>query len=348
MPDLFRKLTSMRFQMVAWTVLLVGMAACSSRNNEPHAHQDAVIDSVAYYTRAIMEDSTNAQNFAQRARLFLANGNLDPALRDLNQALMIQPDQPKYYLALSDVYLVLGQTDNSLAALKKATGLDPNLVPAYLKLAEVYLLIDRPDAAMGAARQALFLDDQNAEAYYMQGISLLQSGDTNNAIVNLQISTRLDEMNFMSYMQLASIAVARGDTMSAMYLREALKDQPQDERALFFLGMILQEQHHNEEALSYFKQVMEYYPKNKRAFYHAGYLSLVELGNPQDAKTFFSQAVDLDSTYVEAVYNLGRTCEELKEYGKARQYYKQSLKLLPNYPLAVQGMNRLDDQGLGL
>jgi len=75
---------------------------------------------------------------------------------------------------------------------------------------------------------------------------------------------------------------------------------------------------------------------------------LVELANPEDAKEFFSQAVTLDSTYVEAVYNLGRTYEELQEYKNARKYYKESLRLLPNYPLAVQGMNRLDDQGLGL
>jgi len=348
MPDLFRKLMSTYIPVLAATITLWAMSACSSHNNNGQSLQNTEADSVAYYTRAIMQDSSNAHNFAERARLFLANGNLDPALRDLNQALLLHPDQPEFYLTLSDVYLVLGQTDNSLAALKKATKLDPNLVPAYLRLAEVYLLIDRPDAAIGAADQAILLDDENAESYYMKGISLLQEGDTNNAILNLQISTRLDEVNFMSYMQMASIAVARGDTMSVWYLKEALKDQPQDERALFFLGMILQEQHHNEEALSYFKQVMEYYPKNKRAFYHAGYLSLVELGNPLDAKTYFSQAVYLDSTYVEAVYNLGRTYEALEEYGYARKYYRQSLKLLPNYPLAVQGMNRLDDQGLGL
>jgi len=348
MPVLLNELMSKRFQLVVWVIALTWLSSCSTPAHDKHEGQDAAIDSVAYYTRAIMADSTNAHNFAERARLFLANGNLDPALRDLNQALILQPDQPNFYLTLSDVYLVLGQTDNSLAALKKAIKLNPNLISAYLKLAEVYLVVDQPNAAIGAADQAILLDAENAESYYMKGVSLLMAGDTNSAMLNLQISTRIEKINFMSYMQMASIAVARGDTMAVTYLKEALKDQPQSERALFFLGMLLQERHKYEEALGYFRQVMEYYPNNKRAFYHAGYLSLVELAKPEDAKEFFSQAVVLDSTYVEAVYNLGRTYEELKEYKNARKYYKESLRLLPNYPLAVQGMNRLDDQGLGL
>ncbi len=348
MPVLFKKKMSLRFQVVVLTVIVLWLAACSSQSSEQQSSQAAGVDSVAYYTQAIMSDSSDAQLFAARARLFLANGNLDPALRDLNKALLIQPNEPAFYLTLSDVYLVLGQTENSLSALKKATKLDPNLVAAYLKLAEIYLVVDRPDAAIGAADQAILLDAENAESYYMKGISLLMAGDTNSALLNLQISTRIEKINFMSYMQMASVAVARGDTMAVTYLKEALKDQPKSERALFFLGMLLQERHKYEEALGYFRQVMEFYPNNKRAFYHAGYLSLVELANPEDAKEFFSQAVTLDSTYVEAVYNLGRTYEELQEFKNARKYYKESLRLLPNYPLAVQGMNRLDDQGLGL
>ena len=331
-------------QLVIISFVVTGLFSCTNQTSSVGAQEGSTVDSIVYYTQNIVSDSSNAQLFASRARLYLANGNLDPALRDLNRALALQPENPSLYQTLSDVYLVLGQTDNSLGALRKAISLNPDAVPPYLKLAEVYLLLDNPRAAIGAVDQAISLNGDNAESYYIKGISLLKSGDTLNAILNLKISVRVDEANFMSYMQLASIAVSQDDTLSIYYLKQALKDQPQDERALFFLGMTLQEKRDFEQALDYFQQVVELYPLNKRAFYHAGYLCLVELSRPNEAVEYFGQAVALDSNYVEAVYNLGRSYEEISDEQQARKLYKKALIVLPNYPLAVQGMNRLDEK----
>lgn len=348
MPKKFNYINAFPKLVVILIAGVFWLFSCDHQINESGNEQRGEVDSIAFFTKRIISDSSNAQLFADRARVYLANGNLDPALRDLNRALILQPDEPSLYLMLSDVYLVLGQTDNSLTALKKAIRLRPDQVASYLKLAEVYLLIDDPHAASGAADKAIQLDVNNAESYYIKGISLLQAGDTLDAVLNLKISIRVDTANFMSYMQLASIAVAQGDTMAVYYLKQALIDQPQDERALFFLGMTLQEKRDYYNALEYFKQVVQLYPKNKRAYYHAGYICLAELSQPEYAVEFFGQAVTLDSNYVEAVYNLGRSYEELADYKNARRLYRKSLIILPNYPLAVQGLNRLDDQKLGL
>ncbi|HDO27438.1 MAG TPA: tetratricopeptide repeat protein, partial [Bacteroidetes bacterium] len=64
-----------------------------------------------------------------------------------------------------------------------------------------------------------------------------------------------------------------------------------------------------------------------------------EFENAIDA---FQQAIAIDPSYVEAVYNLGRTYEAMGQYDKAREQYKLALKLKSNYPLAIDGMNRLD------
>ncbi|MFA5417802.1 MAG: tetratricopeptide repeat protein [Bacteroidales bacterium] len=333
---------------VALVLVMVWLSGCETKNDQSEGQKDTTVDSVGMLTRAIMEDSTQANLFLSRARVYLKNGNIDPALRDLNQAIQLQPNNPYSYQMLSDIYLILDQTDNSIASLKKAIKLNPDLVASYLKLAEVYLITGNPNAANQAADEAIRIDRNHAESYYIKGISLLESGDTANSILNLQISVRLDTINFMSYMQLAAISIAQADTLTAYYLTQALKIQPKEERALFFLAMTYQEQRKFQDAIDKFKLVTEYYPNNKRAFYHLGYIYLAELSDYGSAKIEFQKAIELDPNYVEAVYNLGRTFEALKEYKTARSYYKQSLELLPNYPLAVQGMNRLDDNGLGL
>lgn len=338
----------LRFWPITLAFLVIWLSACNNPTQQTEERQEATIDSIALFTKRIMKDSSNASLFASRSKIYLKNGNLDPALRDMNRALTLSPDKPGLYLTLSDIYLVLGQTENSLASLKKAIRLNPELVAPYLKLAEVYLMVNDPKSANSAVDQAIEIDRNNSESFYIKGISLLQAGDTTNARLNLLISTRLDTINFMSYMQLAAVAVAQKDTLSATYLKEALSCQPHDERALFFLGMVEQEQGQYESALENFKQVTEWYPLNKRAFYHAGYLCLVELSDYASAQKYFQEAVDLDSKYVEAVYNLGRTYEAMEDYNNARKYYRTSLELLPNYPLAIQGLNRLDDNGLGL
>lgn len=328
-----------------WFILLLGCTP-SSESRQTAAISGA--DSISLLTEEISQDSINAQRFILRAKLYLRNGNIDPALRDLNHALILEPQNPNLYLLLSDVYLILGQTENSLTSLRRAVSLNPDRVDSYLKTAEVYMLIGNAKAANEAVDRAISIDRDNAESHYLKGIALLMEGDTARAKVSLQISTKLRESNFMSYIQLASIAVAQNDTLAEYYLQQALLDQPQDERALFFMAMINQEKGDFDEAIRYFDQVIELYSLNKRAYYHAGYICLAEIADYSKAEGYFKSAIELDSTYVEAVYNLGRTYEALSDFKKARELYKTSLQLLPNYPLAVQGMNRLDDQGLGL
>ncbi len=344
--NMFLQLRGLILVFIAGVTLVLG--SCAHKLEKGTENVNSVTDSIALLTENIRQDSLNGNAFMLRAKMYLKNGNIDPALRDLNQALLLQPENPDLYILLSDVYLILGQTDNSLASLRKAVSLNPTGIKGYLKSAEAYMLVDNLKAANEAVDRAISLDRNNAESHYMKGIAMLMAGDTAQAKLSLQISTGLRESNFMSYIQLASIAVAQGDTLSEYYLHQALLDQPQDERALFFMAMVNHEKGDFDEAIKYFDQVIELYPENKRAYYHAGYICLAEVDDYKNAESYFTKAIELDSSYVEAVYNLGRTFEAKQEYKKARQQYKQSLQLLPNYPLAVQGMNRLDDQGLGL
>ena len=65
----------------------------------------------------------------------------------------------------------------------------------------------------------------------------------------------------------------------------------------------------------------------------------------ESAAQAFRQVIDLNPANVRAVYNLGRAYEAMGRYEEARLQYRRSLKLLTNYPLAVQGLNRLDEMG---
>ncbi len=324
-------------------LIIVASFGCDNTSPKKSITADGSLDSISIITNLIIDDSLNYNFWASRAELYLKKGNINNALRDLQNALELAPDNPKLFLLLSDIYLVLGQTDNSIASLKKSIRLKPDSEAPYLKLSETYLLLNDPVTAIRYADEAININRQNPESYYVKAMGLMGDNDTAAAIINLGISANLDSNNYMANMQLGSIYTAMEDTSSITYFYRALKIRPNDERSLYYIGMYYQEHKRFEQAISKFNKIAELYPDNKRAYYNMGYIYLVEMKDFENAKIMFQEAISINPRYVEAVYNLGRTYEAMQDYKAARKQYKLSLELLPNYPLAVQGMNRLDD-----
>ncbi|MBC8321195.1 MAG: tetratricopeptide repeat protein [Bacteroidetes bacterium] len=316
---------------------------CDNSNQKKQLPNEHGVDSISIISELLLNDSLNASLLGQRAELFFQKGNIDPALRDLQFALELSPNNPKLFILLSDIYFVLGQTDNSIVSLKKAIKLNPDDENPYLKLSETYIILDNPITAIKYADEAIKINRQNPESYYVKAMGLLENNDTAAAILNLKISTNLDSNNYMAFMQLGAIYTTANNALSFTYFNNALRAVPDDERALYFIGMYHQEHGEFEKAIERFSRITELYAGNKRAYYNMGYIYLVEMEDFEKAKFMFEKAVSINPRFVEAVYNLGRTMEAMGDYNGAREQYKKSLELLPNYPLAVQSMNRLDD-----
>lgn len=335
----------MKKQFIVLLMFVVALVffGCNDANRKKHIAANNDADSITIITNLLMGDSLNPGLFADRAKLYFQKGKIDPALRNLQSALKLTPNDPKLFLLLADIYFALGQTDNSIASLKKSIRLNPSDETPYLKLSEAYLLLNEPPTALRYADEAIKVNRQNPECYYVKAMGLLENSDTSAAIVNLGISANLDSNNYMAHMQLGAIYTTANDTLSKTHFNKALTAKPDDERALYYLGMYYQEHGEFAKAIGKFSRVTGLYPDNKRAHYNMGYIYLVEMEDFVNAKTMFQKAISINPRFVEAVYNLGRTMEAMGDCNGAREQYKKSLELLPNYPLAVQSMNRLDD-----
>lgn len=322
---------------------IIGVVGCQGPVTHKTSSGKEIVDSVRYFTNLIAEDSLDHSLFARRAKNFLERGNIDQSLRDIQQALKLNPENPELFILLSDIYLALGQVDNSIMSLKKAVSLNPdNIIPA-LKLSEIYVMMEQTDIAIRYADEAISIDRFDAEGYYMKGVGLLAKGDTTEAITNFRISSNYDSTNFMTYMQLGAIYAAMQDSISGEYFHKVLDIKPDDERALFYLGMYYQEREDFDNSLKMYSDLTEKYPDNQRAFYNMGYIYLVEFQDTDNALIMFEKAIEIRPRFVEAIYNLGRTKEAMGDLNGAREQYRKALEVLPNYPLAVQSLNRLDD-----
>jgi len=237
---------------------------------------------------------------------------------------------------------VLGKIDNCISSYKKAAALEPDSEKPFLKLAETYLMLQKFNTAAGYIEKAISINPNSSMAFYFKGIQLMETGDTLQAITQLRIAANLDSSNYRALMQAGSLLSATGDTLSVEYFAAALKARPDDEQALYYLARELQEQGRFDEAIEKYEEVNVLYSGNKMAYYNEGYIYLVEKQEYGNAVEAFGQAIAIDPSFVEAVYNLGRTFEAMGRYDEAREQYKMALKLKTNYPLAVDGLNRLD------
>lgn len=324
-------------------LIVFSLAGCQQegRNTKKENSQLTTVDSLEIVTDMISSDSSDYRLYLLRAHLNVEQGKIDPAFRDVNTALELNPQASDTYLLLSDLYFIIGNADNAIGALKKAAELDPRNEVPYVKLAETYLILKNYSMAQKSTDMALSINVNNADAYFLKGIAFMEQGDTVSAVTNLRISANMDTAAYPAYMQLAAIFQQQHDSIALDYYKEALSIRPDDEKALFGLARFYQELGSFDDALAYYKKVNELFPQVKEAWFNSGYIYLVEKENFDQAIHYFKQAIYIDPAYVEAVYNLGRTYEAQGKYDEAAAQYRQALELHTNYPLAIEGLNRM-------
>jgi len=106
-------------------VILLGcLYSCSESSSKKTGpswkSENQKVDSLTLLTRQISLDPANSNLFKLRAGIYLKEGRIDPAFRDISKAIELNPENPENFLMLGDIYFVLGKVDNCLSSYKKA------------------------------------------------------------------------------------------------------------------------------------------------------------------------------------------------------------------------------------
>ncbi|MDD4373175.1 MAG: tetratricopeptide repeat protein [Bacteroidales bacterium] len=299
-------------------------------------------DPLAVLNSQITNDSTNADLLVERAKLYFKQDRIDRALRDINQALSYDSKQLEAYLLLSEIYYGMGQAENVRKTLLKAAEVAPNDPRPQVKLAELNLLQRKLDLALGYTDKALAMKSYNPDTYYVRGMIFLARKDTLSAIKNFMIARDQDENFFEALYQIGVVYSAQHNPLAVDFLKDAIKRFPDSFVARYQLALYLQDHNAVDEAIAHYDTLLMMQPDNSHIFHNLGYVHLVYLLDYEKAISYFDTALSIDPDYIDALYNKGRTLEEMGQYLTARDIYEQVLNKQTNYPLAVEGMNRLD------
>jgi tetratricopeptide (TPR) repeat protein len=229
-----------------------------------------------------------------------------------------------------------------IKTLNKVVEIAPNDPRPQIKLAELHLLQRKLNLALGYTDKALAMGSQNPEAYYVRGMIFLAKEDTVSAMKNFMIARDQDENFFEALYQIGVVYTAQHNPLAVDFLEDAIRRFPASIVARYQLALYLQEHDAVEDAIAHYDTLLMMQPDNSRFIYNLGYVNLVYLQDYEQAISYFDAALSIDPDYVDALYNKGRTLEEMEQYVTARDIYEKVLEKQTNYPLAVEGLNRLD------
>ena len=332
--------------------LLLALFAC---DNTPKPENDnttqepaapvTVTEAIQLLSDSIAIDSTDAHLYVNRARAFFANEQIGQAMVDINKALQLDPNNVDTYLLLADVYYTMGDQDNIASTLNRAAEINTLDARPLVKLAELNLLQQNFNLAIGYVDKALGLSSYNPRAYFVKGMCYMAAKqDTVSALRNFQIASEQDANFYDPVEQISRIYAVQQPPYAMDYLRKAQQQFPDIPTARYELALFLQSHGEPEEALLHYDTLLMQRPDNYIVLYNKGYVNYVYLEDNQAALDYFNQTLALKPDYLDAKYNKGRVLEQMGDYAQAIDIYKEVLKTQPDYRLAIDAINRIQNQ----
>jgi Tfp pilus assembly protein PilF len=129
------------------------------------------------FSGAIALKPSSMLGWLRRGETYQLRDELGPALRDLRQAVHLDPSSPRANERLGDVLLTIGRHARAAEQYEAYLAIDDRAPSVYVKLGLARFHEGRCGAADVALRRALALDERIAEAHYLLGLCATESND---------------------------------------------------------------------------------------------------------------------------------------------------------------------------
>ncbi len=328
--------------MAFFLLLCAYLFSCTGKNDAPGKKSSSTgnpaLDSL---NTLISADPTNAQLYAGRAAVFLELNNYDNALADLQTAITTDSLQPAFYHLLTDVYIQYFKSWQALRSIQKAADLFPNDIPTLHKLAETQLLLRQYAESLSTLNSLLTLDPNNADAHLLLGMNFKESGDTARAINSFQKAVNLNSELLDGWINLGQLHESRGHAVAGKYYETAVQIAPENVLAHHAKADYLSRSDDLDGALASYRTILEIDPEYVEACFNSGLIYL-DLDSIPQARQQFDRAVSISPLHVRAYYYRGYCSEQSGDLAQAEADYRRALSFAPDFPLAQQGLSRLN------
>lgn len=338
--------------ILACSLLLLTIASCGNdaatlkseedKNDQAEFTRPGMDPGIAKLSTQLRTDPANASLYAARAEMWYQKDNFDNAIVDLQSALAMDSTNLDYHYLLTDVYLDYFQSLLALKTIQRAVSLDPDNVESLLTQAEVQLILKQNDEAMNSINEVTRLEPRNPDAYLILGYIFAEKGDTIRAINATQEAVEIDPDMQDGWITLGRLHAAIGGELASRFFDTAINLNPQDVTAIHAKADFLRDQNQVNEAIALYRQTTNIDQQYVAGNFNAGLLYM-ELDSVDRAQEQFNIVVKNDPIHIRGYFFRGYTYELQGNKEEARKNYEVALRFSPDYPLALEGMERVGE-----
>jgi tetratricopeptide (TPR) repeat protein len=300
--------------------------------------------SILSLDKMIRENPKNPALFAKRAEQYAIRKNYDQALGDITIALSLDSLNPGYFISQAEYYIFTGEPNSAKKALNLSIRDYPENTDLKLKLAEIHLYLKEYGQAKLVLKEVMPINDDLAQIYFIQGVIALETKDTTGAIKNFQVCIEKEPEYYAAYIQAGKIYSNQGNPLAIQYLKSAIDLQPKMYEAHYLLAYFYQEHSQLDEANAEYEFISSKIDStHPDPYYNRGFIQMVYKADYEEAVKWFSKAIFWSPKYADAWYNRGFSYELSGQFSKARADYEKAMEIEPNFPLALKGLNRIED-----
>lgn len=259
-------------------------------------HQAGELDiAEQLYREMLLENPHQADVLHLLGILLAQQKKFSEALKYIQQAVTLDPQQPTYENSLGNVYKNLNQLPEAITHYQKALTSQPNYAVALNNLGNIYYQQQNYSEAETCYKKALTLKPNYADAYYNLGNIFTQQEKYSEATEYYQKSLAIDNNHVEALRNLATLQLSLNQIDDALKHFLRLSQLQPTAEIYFNIGTIYM---------------------NKNRF--------------KDAIEYFTESLKLQPDYVDAHLNLGVIYLKIENYTKATEHYQQALQLKPH------------------
>ena len=288
----------------------------------------------------IEKEPKNAKLYELRGDSFFKLDGYDEAINDYTNAMELDQKNPIYPQKLAAVYMNYNRSRKAYNIMTAASFKFPQDTSLLLKLAEYEVLLKKNNEAFQTLQKVLKIDRHRAEAYFLMGLNFKDTGEMDKAINSFQTAVDKDSDYVEALMMLGYIYDEKNDPIAVRFFDNAIASEPNYMDAYLAKGNHFGNMGEFLKAIEVFKQINEKDGQNPDAYYNIG-LAYMQIDSFKLASDNFKICTQLEPTYVKGHYYMGLASEKLGNKEQAKQYYQQAINLDPKMERAKQALQGL-------
>ena len=353
-----------RMKRFVWTTLVFAASwrALAQTDAFPAFDVRTARDYLARVSSEFLEQvNTNAEATFIVARLESELGRKDRAEQLAKLSLSLDPNRAEVHQFLASLFIRKDQLEDAAVELRNAVRIDPTITPGYSQLGMVLDRLGERNAARRAFEEAVHSSPKQATSRLLLGGLLLDEGELDEAITQLEEACRLDPLSPNPCYALFQARQKHGDKEAAEQVlrhfqelkqreetatdvHNAATDNSNDVRAVtasfhVAAAVLLGRQGKQASAEKHLVQATRVAPAETKAYELLAQMYLTE-GRSSDARSAMETLTRLSPKQPAYGVNLATLLLRLKQGPEAIAEFNRVLAINPDEPAALNNLAR--------